>query len=161
MKRLFFKIAISLFGNSFKIAVLRRRGATVGEEVNYLTQHLPSANESKMLTIGSYTTVSSDVHLIFHDGAIGPLINRNPAYIARQIHVYKRDSIHIGSHVFIGLSSIVLPGSSIGDFSVIAAGSVVSGDVPPGEIWGGVPAIFIKKTEDYIQNVLEMNKISK
>ena len=36
---------------------------------------------------------------------------------------------------------------TIGDNSAIAAGAVVTKDIPPGEIWGGVPAKFIKKVE--------------
>lgn len=46
---------------------------------------------------------------------------------------------------FIGAHSIVLKGVTIGIESVIGAGSVVTKDIPDGEIWGGNPARFIKK----------------
>jgi len=55
--------------------------------------------------------------------------------------------IHIGKRVWIGSGAIVLPGVSIGDNSVIAAGSVVTKNVPENVVYGGNPAKFIKKIE--------------
>lgn len=46
----------------------------------------------------------------------------------------------IGKHVVIFANATVLPGVSIGDYAVIAAGAVVTKDVPKGEIWAGCPA---------------------
>lgn len=51
----------------------------------------------------------------------------------------------IENFVFIGANSIILKGVSIGEKSIIGAGSVVSHDVPAEEIWAGNPARFIKK----------------
>jgi acetyltransferase-like isoleucine patch superfamily enzyme len=59
----------------------------------------------------------------------------------------KEAPIHIGDNVFIGTHCIIGKGISIGENSIIAAGSVVVRNVPAGEIWGGNPAIFIKKIE--------------
>ena len=55
--------------------------------------------------------------------------------------------IHIGKRVWIGSGVIVLPGVTIGDNSVIGAGSVVTKDVPADCVYGGNPAKFIKKNE--------------
>lgn len=52
--------------------------------------------------------------------------------------------ITIGSDVWIGGGSIICPGVTIGDKSIVAAGSVVTKDVPSGVIVGGNPAKFIK-----------------
>ncbi|WP_414819858.1 acyltransferase [Sphingomonas sp. Root710] len=48
--------------------------------------------------------------------------------------------ICIGDDVWIGAKAVILSGSTIGSGSVIAAGSVLRGAVPPGAIYGGVPA---------------------
>ncbi|MFL9839871.1 acyltransferase [Sphingomonas sp. ST-64] len=48
--------------------------------------------------------------------------------------------IVIGNDVWIGAKAIILAGSKIGSGAIIAAGSVVRGDVPPGVIVGGIPA---------------------
>lgn len=50
----------------------------------------------------------------------------------------------IGNDVWIGARCILLPGAKIGDGAVVAAGAVVTGEVPPNAIVGGVPAKVIK-----------------
>lgn len=58
----------------------------------------------------------------------------------------RRDArIIIGHDVWIGHGAILLPGVKIGDGAVIAAGAVVSKNVPPYSIIGGVPAKVIRK----------------
>ena len=46
---------------------------------------------------------------------------------------------------FIGGSSIILKGVTIGKESIVGAGSVVTHNIPDGEIWGGNPAQFIRR----------------
>lgn len=53
--------------------------------------------------------------------------------------------ILIDKNVFIGAKAIILPGVSLGEGSVVGAGSVVTKDVKPWEIVAGNPAKFIKK----------------
>jgi acetyltransferase-like isoleucine patch superfamily enzyme len=55
--------------------------------------------------------------------------------------------IIIEDDVWIGTSCVILQGVTIGQGSVIAAGSVVNKSIPPYEVWAGVPARFIKKRE--------------
>lgn len=52
--------------------------------------------------------------------------------------------VKIGSKVWIGSNSTILPGVTIGDGAIIAAGAVVNRDVAPRTVVGGVPAKFIK-----------------
>lgn len=59
----------------------------------------------------------------------------------------RKDSVRIREGSFIGAHSIILKGVEIGRHSIIGAGSLVSKNVPSGEIWAGNPARFIKKIE--------------
>jgi maltose O-acetyltransferase len=53
-------------------------------------------------------------------------------------------SIEVQDHVWIGGNSTILQGVTIGEGAIVAAGSVVTKDVEPYTIVGGVPAKFIK-----------------
>jgi len=56
----------------------------------------------------------------------------------------KTASVTIANDVFVGMNSLILKGVTIGERSVIGAGSVVTRDVPPGSIVGGNPAQVIR-----------------
>ena len=58
--------------------------------------------------------------------------------------------IEIGNGVWICAGCTVIAGVKIGDKSILAAGSVVTQDVPSGELWGGVPA---KRIKTLIENI--------
>lgn len=67
-------------------------------------------------------------------------------------HFRKRDEmfygeVYIGKNVFIGINTIIANAVTIGDGAAIGAGSIVTKDIPAGEIWAGNPAKFIKKRE--------------
>jgi len=54
----------------------------------------------------------------------------------------------IGDYVFIGVNAQIMHTcKNIGDYSVIAAGSIVTKDIPSHEIWGGNPAVKIGEVE--------------
>lgn len=84
----------------------------------------------------------------------GTLIGHNVVF-ATLNHAFepsKRSDIQpkpivIGRNVWIGSHATILPGVTIGDNSVIAAGAVVTKDVPSNVIAGGVPAKIIKSIE--------------
>lgn len=53
--------------------------------------------------------------------------------------------IHIKRGAFVGTGAIILKGVTIGEEAIVAAGSVVTCDIPDHEIWGGNPAKLLKK----------------
>jgi len=58
--------------------------------------------------------------------------------------------IYIGNDVWIGANATICPGVKIGEGAIIAAGAVVTKDVAPNTIVGGVPAKFLKTVEETI-----------
>ena len=56
---------------------------------------------------------------------------------------------YVGKRVSIGSNATILGGIRIGDGSLIGAGSVVTKDVPPGEVWAGNPAKRLKKARSH------------
>ena len=56
----------------------------------------------------------------------------------------KSSPVILHKNVFIGAYSIILKGVTIGENSIVAAGSVVTKSIPNNQIWGGNPAKFIK-----------------
>lgn len=57
----------------------------------------------------------------------------------------KSSPIHIKRGAFICAETIILKGVTIGEMSVVGAGSVVTHDIPDYEIWAGNPARFVRK----------------
>ena len=104
--------------------------------------------DPEYVQIGNNVTLS-DCSLIGHDGVIGVL---NLAY---QMKLDSVGKIVIKDNVFIGHGAIVLPNVTIGHNAVVAAGSVVTKDVTPGDIVGGVPAKPIGRTEDLANRLKE------
>jgi acetyltransferase-like isoleucine patch superfamily enzyme len=59
-----------------------------------------------------------------------------------------RTHTYIGKRCFIGARSLVLPGVRVGDGSIVAAGAVVTRDVPPDSIVAGNPAVVVRSGID-------------
>lgn len=104
------------------------------------------------ITIGNGTIVGDHCFL---DGRAKLTIGDN-VDIASQVLIYNsehdihsenfdpiEEPVEIGDYVFIGPRAIILPGVKIGKSAVVAAGAVVTTDVKPFEIVGGVPAKVI------------------
>lgn len=68
----------------------------------------------------------------------------NKSYYIDQAWDDKKVGVNIAKNVWLGTGVIVLPGVSIGENSVIAAGAVVTRNVPSGELWAGIPAASIR-----------------
>lgn len=99
-----------------------------------------SVNRGTILHCGGGISIGDDV-------LIGPGVtiysqNHNYADRSRSIATqgYTRKPVIIGSDVWIAANAIILPGVSIGDHAVIAAGAIVTKPVAAGEVVAGIPA---------------------
>ncbi|MCD8074966.1 MAG: sugar O-acetyltransferase [Lachnospiraceae bacterium] len=89
------------------------------------------------IEIGDGTMIGHNVVLATINHDLDPAQNRKNHYAP----------ITIGDHVWIGSNATVLPGVRIGEWSVVAAGAVVTKDIPPYTVAGGVPAKRIRTVE--------------
>lgn len=58
--------------------------------------------------------------------------------------------VTIGRHVWVGPNCIITKGSNIGEGSIIAPAALISGTIPPKELWGGVPARKIRDNVSWV-----------
>ena len=120
-------------------AYARSLGVTVGSGCRILTRDFGS--EPFLVSIGDDVTISSDITFLTHDGATW-LVRDGKG----RRFLYAR--IEIGSHVFIGARTVLMPGVTIGDRVVVGAGSVVTKSIPSGSVVAGNPARWIRSFDE-------------
>jgi acetyltransferase-like isoleucine patch superfamily enzyme len=84
--------------------------------------------------------------VVIYDTDFHSLDYKERTAIPEQFNV-KTNPVLIKKNAFIGAHAIILKGVTIGNNSIIGAGSVVSQDIPDNEIWAGNPAQFIRRIE--------------
>jgi len=82
-----------------------------------------------LITIDDYATLGPYVAIITHDTSLNQHTGQT-----------RLGRVTIGKRVYVGVGAILLPGTSLGEDSVVGAGAVVHGDVPPGSLVVGNPA---------------------
>ena len=113
-----------------------------------------SIQVNAIITDPAYTRLGNNVRLtgctLFgHDGSVNML---NRAYGLKLDRVGKID---IRDNVFVGHGAILLPGVTIGPNAIVAAGSVVNRDVPPGTIVAGAPARVVGNIDRLVERLQE------
>lgn len=126
-------------------------GAKIGENCN-ICSHCFIENEA---VIGNNVTIKNGVQIwdgitLEDNVCIGANVSftndkypraKNPNWVLENTLIKKGASI--------GAGSTILCGVTIGENAMIGIGSVVTKDVPAGEVWVGNPAHFLKKVEEY------------
>lgn len=126
-------------------------GLRVGLNTIFVGDH-NFGTEPYLIEIGNSCLITNDVKFITHDGSIQvPLIAQGGEIkeIYSKKSIFKK--IKIGNNVFLGVSSIILPGTVIGNDSIVGAGSVVNGVFLPGSVIAGNPAKLICRIEDFLE----------
>lgn len=129
--------AIHHFGNLLrfvKVSYLRAAGVRIGQNTMVSLGAKIDVRRGNV-QIGDNCHITYGVVILSHDGA------------ARQIDPEDdgEGAVVIGDNVFVGVNAVVLKGVTIGDNSVVAAGAVVSADVPENVVVAGNPARIIRE----------------
>lgn len=123
---------------SFGVRISIPRQVYIGEKVSIAPGVWLGASSQGRITIGDRTAIASGVRIVTptHDPDVLPIsrvgINR---------------PVTVGQDVWICTGAIILPGVTIHDGAVVAAGAVVTQDVLPNHMVGGVPARLLKVLE--------------
>ena len=126
---------------------LVRRGLRVGKNLKRLNQVIIDDSHAWLITIGDDVTLAPRVHILAHDASTKTHLGHT-----------KIGCVTIGSRVFVGAESVILPGVTIGDDVIIGANSTVTHDIPAGMVAAGSPARVLCTTEEYLNKERESMK---
>jgi acetyltransferase-like isoleucine patch superfamily enzyme len=113
------------------------RNLVVGDDVDFALGVLLTTDGG--IEIGDRTLIGYRTQILSRNHIIPP----DMGHIFSAGHV--KEPVKIGQDVWIGANCLILPGVTVGEGAVVAGGSVVSSDVPPFAIVGGVPAKILKQ----------------
>lgn len=119
---------IQLYGNG---AIIAGQNSYIGELSTL------QASEGYEINIGNHCSISHNVRVYTQTS-----IADNDFSISKES---KYGSVFFEDYCWIGANVFINPGVTVGKNSVVGANSVVTKNIPPNEIWGGVPARLIRK----------------
>jgi acetyltransferase-like isoleucine patch superfamily enzyme len=151
---IFERLAFFSMSNKFRVGCYKNMGVDIGSEV-YLGNYLIFDRIfPEKIHIGDNTSIGDRCIITAHANipADTPL---------KKIYPRTMKETRIGTNVWIMPSCIITPGVTIGDFSVIASGAVITKDVPPMVLAGGVPAKPLKDLAGELKPLLEKDIFEK
>ncbi len=119
----------------------KKIGVNMGEDV-HIYGDIEWSTEPWIITLGNHVHITNGVQFITHDG--GTLVLR---HLTPDLEI--TGPITVGDYVYIGTRAMILPNVRIGNNCIIAAGSIVTKDIPDGSVVAGAPARVIKTIEEY------------
>lgn len=134
-----------LFLSPEKVAKLS--GVTIG--VNCDIQDVNFGSEPYLISIGDHVQITSGTKIFTH-GAAWVFREEKP-----EIDFFGK--VTIGCNVYIGNNCLIMPGVTIGENVVVAAGSVVTKSIPNNVIVGGNPAKIIGQVNELMSKMSEYN----
>ena len=146
LKKLLKEIVFRIRGD-YTIEKLKKLGLRVGSKFNPQKGYMLDPSHCWLIQIGDNVTFGPNVSILAHDASTHIFLGYT-----------KIGKVNIGSNVFIGEGSIVLPNVSIGDNVVVGANSTITKDIPSGSVYAGNPAKYICSIEDYLDKHLNLMK---
>lgn len=148
---IFIKVLAFVLGNRRRTVFLRKQNifSGFGEDCYYCSKKIPE--EPYMVKFHNNVVIAANVNFITHDVMNDMLSRKNGSKPGEELSEYYMGTIEIFDNVAIGSDVTILYNTKIGPNAVVAAGSVVTKDVPEGSIVGGNPARIIGTVENLIK----------
>ena len=127
------------FRGEYTTEKLISMGMTVGKNFKRLNGVILDPGHCWLIDIGDNVTMAPRVHVLCHDASTKQFLGYT-----------KIGRVNIGSNVFIGAETVILPGVTIGDNVIIGANSTVTHDIPDGLVAAGSPARVLCTLEEYL-----------
>ena len=143
----FLRGLLQRFRGGVPVHALRNRGLRLGSNVSIQPGAIIDPSHCWLITIGNNVTIAPQAYILAHD-----------ASTKQKLGYVRVGRVDVGDNTFIGARSIVMPGVRVGSDVIIAAGSVVSKDVPNGSVVAGNPAVVIAATDEYLAKHREQMK---
>lgn len=132
------------------IKYYRSLGVSIGERVIFTGS--PSwGSEPWLIHIGNDVLITNNVSFHTHDGMVHSLVRLDPKYK----DIVKFGKIVIEDHCSIGAGARIMPNVCIGEGSIIAAGAIVTKDIPPHSVAAGIPTKVICSVEEMAEKWLK------
>lgn len=133
--------------SKMKIKKCKSAGVEIGKGTVFFDAGSTIVDVSRpaLLTIGDYCKITGNCTILTHDYSRSVL---------RRVYggiVGEARKTVIGNNVFLGIGSIVLMGTEIGDNCIVGAGSVLHGKYPGNSVIAGNPARVIMKLDEYLK----------
>jgi len=126
-------------GGKLRCRIERLRGVKIGNHVFLAGGNILDRVRPDLITLEDYVSLAGCVYILTHSNPTTPLRE----ILGESSH--KIAPVVIKKGAWVGVNSVILPGVTIGENAIVAAGSVVAKDVPPFTVVGGVVAKEIKK----------------
>ena len=129
----------------------RRAGVNIGSD-NFIASHFWST-EPYLISIGNNCQLTADCQVFTHGGG-GAVRFQLPDFDCF-------GKVTMGDYVYIGKRALIMPGVTLGNHVLVAAGSVVTKSVPDNMVVAGNPARIICTISEYIERNEKYNTHSK
>lgn len=111
----------------------------------WLVRHRKNFQLGKNTEIGNFTVINCQDGVEIQDNV---KVGYHCVISSRSTIDNRRGKIILKKNCNLGANSVVMPGVSIGENSIVGANSFVNRSIPPNEIWVGTPAKFLKKLKE-------------
>ena len=143
---------------SILYSFLRKKGINIFGEPTFISVDVYiDGTDYNLITIEDKVVISREVTLLTHDFAISRAILKCEGKLEKEKKVVQ--GIHIGKNCFIGARTLILPGTFIGDNTIVGAGSVIKGNIPSNVVVAGNPCRIICSIDDYYRKQITKNSL--